>query len=199
MANHDATVNAIFDDLCEAGKTSDSVTLGQLMEAMGHRGFGPFLIVPAFIEISPIGGIPGVPTLLACIIALFAAQIAMGHHHMWSPQLLKRQGIRSKTLHNALSKMRPVADWLDKWFHGRLKGFAGPVATRMAAFFVLALCLTVPFLEFVPFASTAPMAAIALVGLAITVRDGALMLAALTVAVIGLGLALSISLGGAWG
>ena len=199
MAKHDATVNAIFDELCEAGETGDSVTLGQLMEAMGHRGFGPFLIIPALIEMSPIGGIPGVPTLLACIIALFAAQIAMGRRHMWSPQILKSQAIRSKTLHTALSKMRPVADWLDKWFHGRLTRFAGPVATRMAAFFVMALCLTVPFLELVPFASTAPMAAIALVGLAITVRDGALMLAALTTAVVGLGVAVSISFGGPLG
>lgn len=196
MARHDAKVNAIFDELCEAGKTSDSVTMGQLMEAMGQRGFGPFLFVPALIEISPIGGIPGVPTLLACIIMLFAAQIALGRHHMWSPQFLKRQGIGSGTLRKALSKMRPLADWLDRWFHGRLEGFVGPVATRMAAVFVIVLCLTVPFLEFVPFASTAPMAAIALVGLAITVRDGALMLAALTMAVIGLGIALSISLGG---
>jgi hypothetical protein len=37
------------------------------------------------------------------------------------------------------------------------------------------LCLTVPPLELVPFASTAPMAAIAAFGLGMTLRDGLLM------------------------
>lgn len=199
MAEHDPTVNAIFDALYAAGKNSDRVTVGALMEALGPRGFGPFLIVPAFIEISPIGGIPGVPSVLACIIALFAVQIAMGRREMWAPQFLERRGIQSKRLHKALSKMRPMADWLDKWFHGRLTRFVGPLATRIAACLVVALCLTVPFLELVPFASTAPMVAIVLVGLAITVRDGALMLAALMTAVIGLGIASGFSLGGSFG
>ena len=45
------------------------------------------------------------------------------------------------------------------------------------------LALTVPPLEFIPFASTAPMATIALIGIALLVHDGWLMLAALAVSV----------------
>ena len=40
------------------------------------------------------------------------------------------------------------------------------------------LALTVPPLELLPFASSAPMAAIAMFGLALLVHDGALMIAA---------------------
>ena len=50
---------------------------------------------------------------------------------------------------------------------------------RIAAVMVMALCLTVPPLELVPFGSTAPMLAIAAFGLALLVRDGLLMIAAL--------------------
>ena len=44
---------------------------------------------------------------------------------------------------------------------------------------ILLLCCTVPPLEFLPFASSIPMLAIAVLGLALTVRDGALVLGAL--------------------
>lgn len=194
MAGQDSTVNSILDDLCETGETHGKVTLGQIREALGHRGFGPFFIVPALIEISPLGAVPGVPTLLALLISLFAGQIALGRRHMWLPDVVERRSLSADRLHGAVDKVRPVADWLDRWFHERLPRFAGPSARHGAAVLVLLLCLTVPFLELVPFASTGPMAAIALVGLAITVRDGALMLAAFAVAVLGLGGALA-----AWG
>lgn len=66
---------------------------------------------------------------------------------------------------------------------------------RIAAVFVFLLCLTVPPLEFVPFASSAPMLAIAALGLAILVRDGLLMLVAsgLSLTALGVGTFLAAS------
>ena len=68
-----------------------------------------------------------------------------------------------------------MARWLDRWFHGRLK----PLTRGL-------------FLEIVPFASTAPMGAIALFGLALLVHDGALMIAASATAVGALALLLTV-------
>ena len=56
-----------------------------------------------------------------------------------------------------------------------------------AALAVIVLCVTVPPLEFLPFASTAPMLAIAAIGLALIVRDGLVMLFALILAVAAFG------------
>ena len=53
---------------------------------------------------------------------------------------------------------------------------------------VVALCCTVPPLELIPFASSAPMLAIAAFGLAILVRDGLLMLVALALSLLAVGL-----------
>ena len=53
---------------------------------------------------------------------------------------------------------------------------------RIAALAILVLCLTIPPLEFLPFASSGPMLAIAAIGLALLVRDGLVMLFALTLA-----------------
>ena len=59
---------------------------------------------------------------------------------------------------------------------------------RRAAAVVVALCCTVPPLELIPFASSAPMLAIAAFGLAILVRDGLLMLVALALSALAVGL-----------
>lgn len=189
MAGTGDTVSTMFDELCSAAEEKSEVTVGQIVECLGHRGFGPFLTIPALIDISPLGGIPAVPTALAAIIILFAVQVVMGRRHMWLPEILKRRSVPARKLRNAIESMRPVARWLDRWFHERIPSIIGPLATRIAAIIVIILCLSVPPLELLPFASVVPMVVIALIGLAITVRDGVLMLISYVAAAIGLGVA----------
>lgn len=172
-----ASVNDILDDL-EGASHDGKVTLCEMAEALGHRGAAPFLIVPPLLEISPIGGIPGVPTFLAVVIAIFAAQVAMGREEPHVPGALGRRGVDGAKLRGAAEKLRPLARRLDGWFHGRLSPLTRRPVRQAAAVIVLALCLTVPPLELVPFASTFPMAAILVFGLAFLFRDGLLMLAA---------------------
>jgi len=196
MANGKGQVNGILDDLSHCAEHEDEVTVGQITESLGHRGFGPFLILPALIELTPLGGIPGVPSILALIVALFAGQIALGRKHMWLPAVLEGRTVESDKVRTAAGKLRPSARWLDRWFHERLPRFAGSGSARAAAAIIIALCLTVPPLELIPFASSAPMIAVAMIGLALTLRDGALMLVAYAVASIGLIAALATWLGG---
>jgi len=49
------------------------VRVGTLVASFGRRGYGALLLLPALIEISPIGGVPGVPSALALVVALFAS------------------------------------------------------------------------------------------------------------------------------
>lgn len=183
----------ILDRLGDLAKKEDKVPIGDVVEAMGARSFGPFIMLPALIEISPLGAVPGVPTFLALVIALTAAQLLLGRNHLWLPGLVEKRSARSEKVLKAVDRLRPIAKWMDRWFHGRMKRFAGGPFPRIAAACVIMLALTVPPLEFIPFASTAPMAAIAAFGLALIVRDGLLMLiaGALTVAALGTGIALA--------
>ena len=167
-------MESILDDLDRASGDG-RVTLSDMAEAAGHRGAAPFLIVPPIIEISPIGGIPGVPTVLAALVALFAVQIALGRDEPAIPDALGRRGVDGRRLHGALDKMRPLARRLDGWFHGRLPRLTTRPMRRAAAAVVVALCLTVPPLELLPFASTLPMAAILILGLALLFHDGLVM------------------------
>ena len=172
------SVTDILDRLRDMANDRDRVKLGEVIEALGNRSYGPLLLVPALIEISPVGGIPGLPTFLAAVIILFAVQIVIGRRHVWLPGFIARRGIKSEKVLRAVDKMSGLGERLDRWFHGRLRWITGGLWIRLAACFVIALALAVPPLELVPFASTAPMAAIAAFGLAMLVRDGLLMLIA---------------------
>ncbi|MGR3540737.1 MAG: exopolysaccharide biosynthesis protein [Hasllibacter sp.] len=191
-----SSVNDILDDL-EGASHDGKVTLSEMAEALGHRGAAPFLIVPPLIEISPIGGIPAVPTFLAVVVLIFAVQIAAGRDEPHVPGKLGRRGVDGERLRGATAKLRPLAARLDGWFHGRLRPLTGKPARQAAALVVVALCLVVPPLELVPFASTIPMGAILVFGLAFLFRDGLLMLAAFAVsALAAYGLATVVPWGG---
>ncbi len=190
----------ILDELRDLAGTEDRVTIGDVLDAIGDRSYGPALMLPALIEISPIGGIPGVPTFLALIIAITAVQLLIGKEHLWMPQFIQRRSVSAKKLRAAADKSNGLAHLLDKWFHGRLPAFVTGVWQRIAAGTVILLCLLVPPLEFIPFASTVPMLVIMGIGLAILVRDGLLMLLAISAGAVtvvaGLGIAGSTDLFG---
>lgn len=178
-------LSEISDNLSELASEQDSVSVGSIIEKLGSRGYAPFLIVPAAIEISPIGGLPGVPTFLAAIILVVASQMALGREHLWLPNLLRQRSMGSERVSKALEKLEPMIQKLDCWFSNeRLSRLTRAPATNIAALACVLLALTVPPLEFIPFASTAPMATIALIGIALLVHDGWLMLAALGVSIL---------------
>ncbi|ANU06679.1 exopolysaccharide biosynthesis protein [Paraurantiacibacter namhicola] len=194
MADTPHSVGDILDNLSEQASDGKPVSVGDIAHTFGARTFGPAIMVPALLELTPVGAIPGVPTTLAAIIALVAAQKMLGMSHLWIPGFLKRREVSAEKMDKAVGKLRPLAKFMDKHFHGRLERLTHAPFSRIAAGVVILLCCTVPFLEVLPFASSGPMLAIAMFGLAVLVRDGALMIVALLISAIAM-------LGGAfwWG
>ncbi|QYX56482.1 exopolysaccharide biosynthesis protein [Roseovarius sp. SCSIO 43702] len=177
---NDATdlVDAVEDLAGDEGE----VSVRDMVEAIGHRGFGPLIFVPALVVVSPLGGIPGVPTLFALIIVLIAVQILVGRTHFWLPDMIGERSVSDDRVRKSADKARPVARWMDKWLGSRLESLTGKTARIAAAVAVVGLCILVPPLELVPFAAIVPMLAIAVIGLALTARDGVLMLVGLVAA-----------------
>ena len=182
----------VLDELDGACADGGCVRVGDLVEAFGRRGYGAFLLFPAMLEISPLGGIPGVPTVLALVVILFAVQILVGRTHMWLPGFLRERELPAGKLDEAIAKAKPLAVRLDRWFHGRLSTLAGRAAGRVAAVLCVLLACTVPPLEIVPFASTAPMGAIGLFGIALLVHDGLVMLAGFALSGVALGVVVAV-------
>lgn len=172
------TLGEILDEFDALAQSHGRVAVADLVDAVGPRSYGPFLLVPALIEISPLGGIPGVPTALAVVVVLFAAQMLSGRKRLWMPGWVARRDVAAGKMKRLVAGARPMATRLDRWFHGRLRWLTSGLGMRLAALACIALACMVPPLELFPFASSVPMGAIALIGLALLVRDGALMIVA---------------------
>ncbi|MEQ9261156.1 MAG: exopolysaccharide biosynthesis protein [Roseovarius sp.] len=172
----------LLDEIGDLAEQERHVSLGDLVERIGHRGFGPLLFVPALVVVSPLGGIPGVPTLFAVVIALIAVQVLLGRSGIWMPHVLETRNINAERVGQAVKTARPYAKRVDRWLGNGLSTLVQRPAKLAAAAAVLGLCVMVPPLEILPFAAAVPMLAIALIGLAFTARDGVLMLAGLCVA-----------------
>ena len=179
MSHEPHSMGDVLGELDELAANHDEVRVADVLDDFGARSFGPFIMIPAVLEITPVGGIPGVPTVLALFIALIAVQLLIGRDHVWMPQFVQRRAVGSKKLHKAVGKLKGMANFLDRYSKGRLEGLTKGTAIKLVAAVIIALCCTVPPLEFLPFASTIPMLAIAVLGLALTVRDGALLLGSL--------------------
>ncbi|MHA6318209.1 exopolysaccharide biosynthesis protein [Altererythrobacter sp. CAU 1778] len=171
----------VLESVEELGEENDEVCLGDALDTFGTRSFAPLLILLPIIEVSPIGGIPGVPTVLAVLIGLLALQMLIGREHVWLPEFVLRRGFDGDKLAKGAHKLDSMAEWIDDHLGDRLDWMVGKGGQKVAAIVILLLCLSVPPLEFLPFASSVPMLAVATIGLSLLLRDGLLMLIAMAV------------------
>lgn len=181
------SVGDILDCLEELADEGETVSVDQIMNAFGSRTYGPAILVPALLDLTPVGAIPGVPSFLALIVAVVALQKLLGRWHLWLPAFISNRRVSSDKLAKGAEKLRPVARFMDRIFHRRLKFMTRAPFAQIAAAVILLLCFLVPFLEVLPLAAAVPMIAIAAFGVAILVRDGVLMALALGASLAGLG------------
>lgn len=175
MAQDLTSILSELDDLAGSERT---VSIDDVLDRVGSRGQGVTLLLPGLVGATPIGAIPGVPTLIGILVALMSVQILIGRSRIWLPKVLGRRSIGQGRLKEAVSRLRRPARWIDRHFGRRLESLTGTAAERAAAALCLVFACLLPPLEVVPFAALIPFAAIALLGLALTLRDGLLMLVA---------------------
>lgn len=157
-------------------EAEDEVSIDDLLDEFGDRSFAPLMLILALIGVSPVGAIPSVPTIIALCIALIAAQMAWGRKHVWLPGFITRRGVSSDRLTKGADTLDKIAQVLDRIANGRLKPIASGPARRVVAGLIVVLCLALPVLELVPFGAAAPLIAIAILSLAMMVRDGLVLL-----------------------
>ena len=184
----DHSLGGILDTLREIAEGEDDVEVRDVTRTFGGRGIGPLIVLPALVGLTPLGGVPTVPSILALIIAILAVQIFLPGRGIWLPGFLARRSVSDDKVISATEKLRGVARFVDRWFGGRLPALTGGPAQAVAAACIVGLAALVPVTEVIPFAAFLPMGAIAMLGLSLTLRDGILMI---------LGLALSLATLGA--
>lgn len=171
----------VMDALASETEGRDRVRVSDAMDAFKERLFGPMLIVPGLVLLTPLGGVPLAPAAVGVLAALVAGQRVFGRDAPWVPGWLKRQGVRRELLVKAFEKARPWTRRIDKVIRHRLAVLVDGPAEWCAALLAAVLGASVPVVGIVPLAAILPGLGLVLIGLALVARDGVLMLAAMGV------------------
>lgn len=175
-------LTGVLDHMDDAAE-GEKLTLGEIVDSFGSRGYGPILLALALIELLPTGAIPGVPTILAVAVVLIAGQLVAGRSAPWVPKKLRTKGFSREKFGKARKKIRPFTQKVDKVIKHRMEKLVTPFAVRVIGGVCVALALTMPPLELVPFAASLPSLAIGLFGVGLAARDGLIVLIGSIVAV----------------
>lgn len=182
------------DLLRELRKAADGngprVSVEEIMDAVGHRSFGPLLLLAGLLGMTPVSAVPGAPSMIALITLLVASQLLIGRDSFWLPEFLLKRTVKADSLQKTVRAAASPARVVDRMVRPRLQVLTGPVADRIVALICVILALAVPPLEFLPFVAFIPSAAIATFGLGLIARDGLLVLIAFTISAGALGFGL---------
>ncbi|MEM9013081.1 MAG: exopolysaccharide biosynthesis protein [Pseudomonadota bacterium] len=166
--------------------SDETTSVEDVLEALGHRSFGPVLFIVGLFALSPIGAIPGASLISAALIVLVAMQLVWGAGYIWLPNRLCAVEVKSSKIANAVDWLHGPLGYLSLIARPRFKrAFADPMPRLVAVATILLAAAMVP-LAVVP-GGVAPVAALVmLIGLAFVARDGALLAAALVLSVVAL-------------
>ena len=164
-------LNEVVDDAVEHAE-GEQVRIGQLLDTIQSRGYGPLLLIPSLISISPLGAIPGMSMVTGSLIILIASQMIFRPGHPWIPHRLEEFRFPKQRLEGMQKKASPWLKWLDTWIHERWTFLSvGPMHYVLAALMILTSVTYFP-LAFVPLGVMIPGLTNTLLSVGITTRDG---------------------------
>ena len=175
------SLDELLDRLEEPVVHEGHTNVRTLMETVGQPSFGPVLAVIGLAGVTPISGIPTVPTLLAVCAILVAIQLVFGRKHFWLPRFMLDRQVTRGRLRASTRLARKPARVVDRVIKPRLTFLTGGLANRLVALVVVLIACAVPPLELVPFAAALPSLAILAFGLGLIARDGLLVTIALLI------------------
>ncbi|MEO1659920.1 MAG: exopolysaccharide biosynthesis protein [Pseudomonadota bacterium] len=164
-------LRTLLQSLCSETE-GETVSVADLLNAVGRRSYGPVLLLLGFIAIGPLTIIPGASVLMAVVTLLFAAQMAIGRPYPWIPKKALSFQFKRDHLIRGVAIADKYVVQVDRFLKPRLTFLTHPPFVNLVALACVAAALVTLPLSFVPFGPLIPSLAILLFGLAITARDG---------------------------
>ena len=162
----------LLDWLLAGARGQDTVSIGELMDSVGRRSFGPLVLLVGIILVTPLSGVPGVPTVMGLLTLLTLGQVFLGLQHLWLPGWLVRRRIAHHRLQQGLRWLRPTANRVDRFMRPRLTLIVDGPGLYLMALGCMVIAVVMPATEVVPFSSSIAGLALTAFGLAMISRDG---------------------------
>ena len=143
-----------------------AVTLQEVADALGERGFGVLIFLLAVPNALPGPPIPGFSAVFAIPLALLAAQVMAGRDEPWLPRRLMRRSFPVDRFRRMVGHATPRMRRIEKFLRPR----PGLPDRRLlgAALLALILAMALP----IPLVNLPPAAVICVVALGMVEKDG---------------------------
>ena len=170
----------LLQRIAQVASERDRVYFSTIMDALGTRSFGPVVLLIGVILVSPLSGIPGLPTTMAMGLLLVSLQLVLGRDAFWLPRWLMNRHVPSAKLQRGVQWLDRPARFIDWWLRPRFSVLASNGGAVAIAAICVLLALIMPLLELVPFSITAVGVAVVAFGLALVALDGLFVLIGLS-------------------
>lgn len=187
MENHPdpADIEELLDLIKVGAADRAYVTIGEMMDSVGYRTFGPMLLLVGLILITPLSGVPGMPTLMGLLTLLTLGQLLLGRTKFWLPGWLVKRRISRKKLMKGLEMLRPAASRIDRLLRPRFSLLVRGPGLHLMALACMLIAVGMPATEIIPFSSSIAGLALLTFGLSMISKDGLLALFAWGIAFAG--------------
>jgi len=162
----------LLDKLSGTGRKGGDVRVGHLLDAAGRRGFGPVVLLVGVILVTPLSGIPGMPTLMGLMVLLTLGQILFGRTRFWLPAWITQRKVPRESLLRAIEWLRPWARKIDRRIRPRLTWMLKGPGLYATVLMCMVIGAAMPATEVVPFSASIAGLALSVYGLAMVSRDG---------------------------
>ena len=152
------------------GPPDDKVTFGDMVDALGERGFGVLLILLALPNCIPFPGVPGVSFVTGMAIFYIGIQLILARDEPALPAWLNRKSFTRGQLAGFIAKTNPLLRWLEKPVRPRLSSVVTGPGERIIG--VVALIHAVTLALPIPMGNLPQGIALILLALALIELDG---------------------------
>jgi hypothetical protein len=147
------------------GLPDGSVTLGEVIDALGSAGTGLFLLLLSLTAL-----VPGIAPVFGVALCAISLGLVLGHEEPFLPARMRRWTLDPGRLRAGLDRLAPRIAWLEKWLHPRGDHLLRAHGLRLIglASLINGILIVLP----IPFGNTAPAIAMLLLSLGLVTGDG---------------------------
>ena len=153
-----------------ASDAKDRVTIASILDALGDRSFAALLVLFAAFNLLPLP--PPSSAILGLPLLVVAAQLTYGSKRAWLPKFMSEKSISAEQFRSIMDRVIPRLVRLERFVRPRYWPFWRRRGDRIVGIMslVLAVIVTLP----IPLGNWLPAFSVALLGLALSERDGIL-------------------------
>ena len=164
----------------------ESMTVGEIKNALHERGFGILLAIAAIPICLPVPVPPGYTTIFSIPLFIFSIQMVLGMQVPWLPAWIERKSIKRESLEKIIAKANPWLKKIENRMQPRMTYISVHTWERIIGIFafVFALSISLP----IPMTNFPPGRGILVMSLGLLNRDGVTILIGMIIGTIGIGI-----------